>query len=138
MRTHSRSQGSYCHVDQQGPSYVGSKDRHNVELLRKRTNLDSTGIAACHYQQSHWHGSQQVNSRMLATSGADTQEVSSTTESLTVDLSRDIVDGLNESLIPLTHVTREVGSRYQHQFRHQSHGPHELTRGYATSNGYQP
>ena len=37
-------------------------------------------------------------------------EVGTTTESLAVDLCRDIVDGLNESLVPLGDVTGEVRS----------------------------
>jgi hypothetical protein len=49
-----------------------------------------------------------VNSRMLATSGPTNQEVCSASERLAVDLGRNVVDGFNESLIPLTNRTSEV------------------------------
>ena len=58
----------------------------------------------------------EVNSRMLATSGRNNYEVSTTTKSLSMDLSRNIIDSFNKSLIPFRNCTSE--SQEQPKFMH--------------------
>jgi len=83
---------------------------HYVELTAKRTNLNSTDFA---FVSVSGNISTESSGEFEDVSNfwAANDEVSTTTKCLSVDLSRYIIDGFNEGLIPFRNGTGEIRSR---------------------------